>query len=205
MRNVITVVAAQTTSSLRSLCLPTPGNTVNAPRPGRTKRIKQHMNKTTSLLLLPYEQLTLANAHEAAELQRYRRLTLSFLPTAPQTSRLMATLGLQSEKRLATLRKVARNLELEACVRAATTDPMCFRTPHGHFFVVDDVMGEQVIEQAIRAAVESKNYFEWLLNTNATPELHQPLRDFVSEKEGECRVLLEFWEQNRVHVLARQA
>lgn len=163
------------------------------------------MDKTTTLLLLPHEQLTLANAHETAELQRYRRLTLSFLPRAPQTSRLMATLGLQCEKRLATLRQMAHHLELDACVRVEPVAAMSFHTPHGHFFVIDDLMGEQMIEQAICTAVESKNYFEWLLNTNATPELHQLLLDFVREKEGECRVLLEFWEQQRTYVLARQA
>jgi hypothetical protein len=163
------------------------------------------MDKTNSLLLLPYEQLTLANAHEAAELQRYRRLTLSFLPKAPQTSRLMATLGLQCEKRLDTLRQVARRLELEACVEETLMAAPIFPMTQRHFFVVDDAMGEQVIEQAIRAAMESKDFFEWLLNTNATAELHQPLLDFVREKESECRVLLEFWEQHRTTLLARQA
>lgn len=162
------------------------------------------MEKIHSLLLLPQEQLTLANAHETAELQRYRRLTLSFLPRAPQTSRLMATLGLQSEKRLATLRQVAHKLELDACVRQPPMHLTSFNPLRGHFFVVDDAMGEQLTEQAICAAVESKNYFEWLLNTNATPELHRPLLGFVTEKEGECRVLLEFWEQQRSTMLSRQ-
>ncbi|MGQ4877126.1 hypothetical protein ACOJCM_00965 [Billgrantia sp. LNSP4103-1] len=163
------------------------------------------MDLTHSLLLLPQEQLTLANAHEAAELQRYRRLTLSFLPKAPHTSRLMATLGLQSEKRLATINEVARQLDLEACVAASPRDTASLHSLHGHFFIIDDTMGDQVIEQSIRAAVESKHYFEWLLNTNATPELHRPLVNFVREKDGECRVLLEFWEQQRTQGLARQA
>lgn len=163
------------------------------------------MDKTQSLLLLPYEQLTLANAHETAELQRYRRLTLSFLPQAPQTSRLMATLGLQCEKRLDMLRQAARGLELEACIREMPVCAPSFAWDQRHFFVVDDFMGDQVIEQAVRAAVESKNFFDWLLNTNATPELHQPLVNFVKEKEGECRVLLEFWEQRRVAVMNQRA
>ncbi|MFQ3789717.1 hypothetical protein [Halomonas sp. A29] len=163
------------------------------------------MDMTTSLLLLPHEQLTLAHAHEAAELQRYRRLALSFLPHALQTSRLMATLGLQSEKRLDMLRQAARCLELEACV---SERPMCasdFAVDQRHFFVIDDIMGDQIIEQAVRAAVESKNFFDWLLDTNATPELHQPLLNFAREKEGECRVLIEFWEQHRAYVMAQRA
>ncbi|MCE8015377.1 hypothetical protein HOP62_04720 [Halomonas sp. MCCC 1A17488] len=154
------------------------------------------MTQTDSLLLLPHEQLTLANTHEAAELRRYRRLALSFLPKAPQTSRLMATLGLQCEKRLDTLRQAARSLELDACVMALPAGvPRCALNDR-HFFIVDDATGNQVVEQAIRAAVESKNFFEWLVDTNATAELHQPFLSFAREKEGECRVLLEFWEQH---------
>ncbi|MCC5883995.1 MAG: hypothetical protein JJU25_15345 [Halomonas sp.] len=163
------------------------------------------MNKSHSLLLLPYEQLTLANAHEAAELQRYRRLTLSFLPVAPQTSRLMATLGLQCEKRLDTLRQTAALLELEACVSKHPFAPPNYSMAQRHFFVVDHSMASEVIEQTVRTAVESKNFFEWLLNTNATPELHQPLVDFVREKEGESRVLLEHWEQHRTPSLMQRA
>ncbi|MGR2737269.1 hypothetical protein ACUY1T_02335 [Billgrantia sp. Q4P2] len=162
------------------------------------------MDMTTTLLLLPHEQLTLASAHEASELQRYRRLTLSFLPQALQTSRLMATLGLQSEKRLDMLRQAARWLELEACVSEMPMYKPTFTLDQRHFFVIDDIMGDQVIEQAVRAAVESKNFFEWLLNTNATPELHQPLLNFVREKEGECQVLLEHWEQNRASVMIQR-
>lgn len=159
----------------------------------------------SSLLLLPYEQLTLAWAHETGELQRYRRLTLSFLPHAPQTSRLMATLGLQCENRLETLRQSAEQLELEACVKAAPTDNPSYHLTHRNFFVVDNAMANQMIEQAVRSAVESKQFFEWLLNTNATPELHQPLVNFAREKKGECHVLLEFWDQLRVPGLLRQA
>ncbi|UYG05652.1 hypothetical protein OCT51_09935 [Halomonas sp. LR3S48] len=159
----------------------------------------------TSTLLLPHEQLTLANAHEAAELQRYRRLALSFLPHAPQTSHLMATLGLQSEKRLDMLRQAARCLELEACVSEVPLSASNFTLDQRHFFVIDDIMGNQIIEQAVRSAAESKHFFEWLLNTNATPELHQPLVNFVREKEGECRVLLEYWEQHRASMMAQRA
>lgn len=163
------------------------------------------MDMKASLLLLPQEQLTLANAHETDELQRYRRLTFSFLPNAPQASRLMATLGLQCESRLETLHKVAKQLELCACVGKDYTDVSNLQRMNRHLFVVDEKMGNEVLEQALRAAVESKNFFEWLLNTNATPELHQPLLNFVKEKESECRVLLEFWEQQSAPGLLRQA
>ncbi|MCE8025589.1 hypothetical protein [Billgrantia aerodenitrificans] len=163
------------------------------------------MDMTRSLLLLPHEQLTLAYEHEAAELQRYRRLTLRFLPRAPQTSRLMATLGLQCEKRLGQLHQVAVCLELEACIVRAPGNVAPFPIPEPHFFIVDEVMGEQMIEHAIRAAMESKHFFDWMLNTNATAELHRPLLNFVSEKEGECRVLLEYWEQHRAPAVAQRA
>ncbi|MBA2777665.1 hypothetical protein [Billgrantia kenyensis] len=163
------------------------------------------MDMHASLLLLPQEQLTLANAHETTELKRYRRLTLSFLPKAPQASRLMASLALQSERRLDTLRRAARSLDLEACVSVPPMDTPSYEMTHRHFFVVDDNMATQLLDQAIRAVVESKHFFDWLLNTNATPELHQPFVDFVSEKENECRVLLEFREQYHPRGILRHA
>ncbi|MDX5377278.1 MAG: hypothetical protein LPK08_07145 [Halomonas sp.] len=163
------------------------------------------LNMTDSLLLIPQEQLTLANAHESAELQRYRRLALSFLPKAPQVSRLMASLGLQCEQRLGTLRRIAARLELEACVGAPPMDTPSFELTHRHFFVVDDCMAGQLLDQAIFAAVESKRFFAWLLETNATPELHQAFIDFVTEKEAESRVLLEYREHQWAPVALRHA
>lgn len=163
------------------------------------------LNMKASLTLIPQEQLPLANAHETAELQRYRRLALGFLPTAPQVSRLMASLGLQCEKRLDALRQVAAKLELEACVGVPPMDPPSFELTHRHFFVADDGMATQLLDQAILTAVESKKFFAWLLETNATPELHQPFSDFVKEKEAESLVLLEFREHHRPPAALRHA
>lgn len=163
------------------------------------------MNMQASLLLLPQEQLTLASAHEMAELQRYRRLTLGFLPTAPQVSQLMASLGLQCESRLATLHQIASHLDLEACISTVPVNPPNFEVTRQHFFVVDDGMAVQLLDQAILTAVESKRFFAWLLETNATPELHRPFIDFVSEKEAECHVLLEFREHHSASLLLHHA
>ncbi|WP_245904457.1 hypothetical protein [Billgrantia lactosivorans] len=158
-----------------------------------------------SLLLLPQEQLTLASTHEVAELQRYRRLSLSFLPRAPQVSRLMSCLGLQCEKRLDTLRGVASRLELEACVTSPAAITASFASAPRHFFVEEDGMAVQLLDQAIHIAVETKRFFAWLLETNATPELHRTFVDFVREKEAECHVLLEFREHQTAPAVLRHA
>ena len=156
------------------------------------------MDHMTALTLLPQEQLSIAHTHETGELNRYRRLALSFLPSAPHISRLMAALGVECEQRIQILRDVARQLELDACVSLAPPQESPFLSQTSrHFFVVDDAMGHDVLIEAEEAAEVTCRLFAWLLETNATPELHRPLLAFVTQKNNEYRVIQECREAGR--------
>lgn len=156
------------------------------------------MDNMTALTLLPQEQLNIAHTHETGELNRYRRLALSFLPIAPHISRLMVALGMECEQRIQSLRDVARKLELDACVSLAPSQesPFLARTSR-HFFVVDDAMSRDVLTEAEEAAEVTCRLFAWLLETNATPELHRPLLTFVNQKNNEYRIIQECLESGR--------
>ncbi|GGX77387.1 hypothetical protein GCM10007160_00730 [Litchfieldella qijiaojingensis] len=154
----------------------------------------------TALTLLPQEQLTLASTHESQEMHRYRRLALSFLPNAPHVSHLMAALGKECEQRLDTLRRAAERLELGSCVMTDKVRSNLLANVKHHFFIVDDAMARQVLEQALEATHHSRHFFAWLLETNATPELHEPFLACVRQKQAECHVLQECQEQHGLGV-----
>ncbi|PMR72666.1 hypothetical protein [Billgrantia endophytica] len=157
------------------------------------------MEDSSALVLLPQEQLTLAHAHETGELHRYRQLALSFLPTASHVSSLMTTLGEECERRLQTLSAAAERLELVDCLpKQSPNMPPRFAKTRQHFFVIDHAMGEQMFEQALEGARESRLFLEWLLETTPTPELYEPLRAFAMEKGTEYHILLESQEQWRL-------
>jgi hypothetical protein len=150
------------------------------------------MDHMTALTLLPQEQLNIAHTHETGELNRYRRLALSFLPIAPHISRLMAALGIECEQRIQTLKNIASRLELDACVAMPPPQESPFLVwTSRHVFVVDEAMGHEVMREAEEAAEITCKLFAWLLETNATPELHRPLLAFVTQKNNEYRVIQE--------------
>ncbi|TFH87369.1 hypothetical protein EQG41_08200 [Billgrantia azerbaijanica] len=150
------------------------------------------MFDSTAHMLLPQEQLDLISHHERQELQRYRRLALSLLPTAPHISRLMATLGTECELRLETLRTVASELDLEACLGEANPAMGSALAPScRHFFVVNGTMTSDVLDEALEAAHHSWHFYDALLATNATPELYRPLQAFVRQKRREYQLLEE--------------
>lgn len=155
----------------------------------------------TPLTLLPQEQLVLASSHENREMYRYRRLALGFLPYAADTSRLMAALGSECEQRLGTLGRVAERLGLSACITTADARherSLPVTATQRHFFITDDAMADQTLEQALEAARHSRHFSERLLETNATPELHEPFLTFTGQKHIACRVLQECQEQRRL-------
>ncbi|MDI5934288.1 hypothetical protein [Halomonas kalidii] len=148
------------------------------------------MNTLTTLTLLPQEQLALASAHETKERHRYRGLARRLRATAPEASRLMAELGRECEQRLETLRDAARALGLSACLFIDHTEA----SPSGkrqRLFSVDVALEGQALKQTLESADVSRRFFEWLLETNATPELYRPLLACVAQKRAECRVLGE--------------
>ncbi|MEA2117338.1 hypothetical protein [Halovibrio sp. HP20-50] len=154
------------------------------------------MDNLTKLTFLPHDQLNLAYAYEVVELSRYRRLSLSFLPFDPSVSRLMNAIAMECECRLHNLQEVAKRMELDACVDAcAMREPALLNINNEHFFVVDETMGRKALVSAEEAAKSSCLLFSWLLETNATPELHQPLFDFLKQKNNEYQVLFECGEQ----------
>ncbi|WP_404377600.1 hypothetical protein [Vreelandella aquamarina] len=154
------------------------------------------MDNLTALTFLPQEQLDLAYLHEVRELNRYRGLALSFLPFDPPISRLMDAIGMECVHRLCSLQEVARQMELGACANAnQQKEPPFFGKMTKHFFVVDENMGKQLLASAEKSAEATCVFFNWMLETNATPELHQLLFDFVTQKTKECLVLRECREQ----------
>lgn len=56
-------------------------------------------------------------------------------------------------------------------------------------------MGQYLLVNAEKAAEATCTFFGWLLETNTTPELHQPLFDCVKQKTKECGVLRDCREQ----------
>lgn len=154
------------------------------------------MESLTRLNILPQEPLNLAYSHEVTELNRYRRLSLSFLPFDPSVSRLMSAIAMECEHRLHSLQEVARRMELDACVDACVLrEPAFFNMNKVHFFVVDEAMCRKTLVSAEEAAKSSCVFFSWLLETNTTPELHQPLLNFLRQKNNEYQVLYECGEQ----------
>lgn len=145
---------------------------------------------------LPYEQLDLAHSHESMELNRYRWLALSFLPVDPYVSRLMSSIGLECVHRLSNFHEAAAQLGLDACVNdsPAWELPSCYRNSSQHFFVIDESMGQHLLEYAEESASETYIFFNYLLETNATPELHKILWDCVTQKNNEFKVVQEHRE-----------
>lgn len=157
------------------------------------------MDDLTALNFLPQEQLNLAYLHEVRELNRYRGLALSFLPFDPSISRLMDAIGMECVHRVCSLQEVAIQMGLGACVSAnQQKEAPFFNKVSKHFFVVDENMGYHLLVNAEKSAEATSAFFSWMLETNATHELHQPLFGFVTQKTRECLVLTECREQWKV-------
>lgn len=159
------------------------------------------MDNLTALNFLPQDQLNLAHSHESNELNRYQWLALSFLPFDSSVSRLMTTLSMECAYRLSNLKEVAGRMDLDACVKAPPPRETPFLSKSSqHFFVVNEAMGRQILMRAEEASEATCTFFSWLLETNATPELHQPLSTFVKQKNNEHRVLQECREHWRMQL-----
>lgn len=154
------------------------------------------MKKIVFPNFLPHEQLDLAHSHESMELNRYRWLALSFLPVDPPVSHLMSSIGLECVHRLSSLHETAMQLGLGTCVNAspAWELPSFYRNSSQHFFVVDECMGRRLLEGAEKSASETYIFFNYLLETNATPELHKTLWNCVNQKNNELKVIKEYRE-----------
>ncbi|TFH88613.1 hypothetical protein EQG41_01910 [Billgrantia azerbaijanica] len=142
------------------------------------------------LVLSLDELLALADAHERAEQARYRRLAFGFLTFDTTTSRLMASLGIECERRLQDLRRIAtEHATTPACRDAARHRPVERRAIIG--FVGDHGMALDTLRQALADADYSQRFYAQLRTASAVPELHARLTAIIDQKRSELAVLQE--------------
>lgn len=152
-------------------------------------------NKTRAIL--PEEGSFLAIAHEADETARYRQLALRFLTYHPALSRLLETLAEESRRRASALASTACWLQLldqasldqasfDANVRAMAEAPSCEQ-----FFVTDEVMASALLAEAQEQAEASLERYRAWLRVNAVTAWQALLKEIVTQKSAECRILQE--------------
>lgn len=136
------------------------------------------------------DQLVLAHDHERHEMERYRGLALGFLPTRLEVSRLMASLGIKCEIRLASLSLVARHLDLQHCLPAPVTRRL---RPASAFdrqaFIADETMTCQTMRHALAAGQQSCQFTELLARLDHPHEFSILMGHFIEQKQHECRLL----------------
>ncbi|MEQ6916201.1 hypothetical protein [Halomonas aquatica] len=142
------------------------------------------------------EPLSIAHDHESREMERYRGLALSFLPTRPHVSRLMAALGIECEQRLVALEALADELQLRHCLPAA---PYHRRGPGKenrlHLFITDDAMACQTLGYALAFAQHSRQFSELMARYHHLSTLDALLVHFIASKRGECLLLEEIRDE----------
>ncbi|QFU02776.1 hypothetical protein FIU83_14115 [Halomonas sp. THAF5a] len=148
----------------------------------------------------PVDQpLSITYDHEAREMERYRGLALSFLPSHPHVSRLMAALGIECEQRLAALETLAERLERRSCLPA----PLARRRDHAtqyrqHLFIRDDATAAQTLSYALAFAQHSLQFSELMARHCQLAGLDTLLTRFADGKRRECRLLEELRDQSPV-------
>ncbi len=142
------------------------------------------------------EQLTFAHDLERREMQRYRGLALSFLPTRPHISRLMAAIGIECEQRLVALEALAERLHLRDCLPGARPPwpRLRFRLSQAqplYRFITDEAMACHTLAYALAAAEHSRQISEQLAQSCRTADVETLVDDFIEQKRNECRLLEE--------------
>ncbi|MCG6657602.1 hypothetical protein HOP52_07475 [Halomonas campisalis] len=148
---------------------------------------------TARLVLVLDELLTLADAHERAELTRYRRLAFNFLTFNTATSRLMASLGIQCEIRVEELQRIARQLGIDPSPTGGTKQRQGHNGRSTHRFFIDgpDAALDE-LQQAIAGAEYSLHFYEHLRDASAIPDLFPALSAMIRQKRAEHAVLEEY-------------
>ncbi|MCC5884396.1 MAG: hypothetical protein JJU25_17400 [Halomonas sp.] len=134
------------------------------------------------------ELLTLAEAHERAEVIRYRRLAFSFLPFDTTVSRLMASLGVQCEMRVEELRRLSRQLGLPDIGSKQTTQT----TTPPPLFIDTPLQAFEVLVQAVNDAENSKHFHKHLREVGTVPALYPAQTAMIKQKQAEHAVLEGF-------------
>ena len=151
----------------------------------------------THARLSPADQpLSLTYDHESREMERYRGLALSFLPTHPHVSRLMATLGIECEQRLGALERLAEQLQRRHCLPAPPARrPALAEKYRLHLFIRDDAMAAQTLSYALAFAHHSLQFSELMAQHCQLAGLDALLVQFIDSKRQECRLLEELRAQ----------
>ena len=144
--------------------------------------------KIARLVLVLDELLTLAEAHEKAELSRYRQLAFSFLTFDTSVSRLMASLGIQCEMRIEELQRVSRQLGLTDLPNSGK-QPGAAAQP---YFICSTEMANDVLAQALTDAEYSLRFHRHLREASAIPALYPALSLIIKQKQAEHAVLESF-------------
>ncbi|MCE8033397.1 MAG: hypothetical protein LPK20_11875 [Halomonas sp.] len=140
------------------------------------------------LALVLDELLTLAEAHERAEVARYRRLAFSFLPFDTAVSRLMASLGIQCEMRVEELRRLSRQLGLS---EPHAIQPSQATVPPP-FFINTPFLAFETLTQAVNDAETSLRFYKHLREASTVPALYPALTSVIKQKQAEQAVLEGF-------------
>ncbi|TFH88611.1 hypothetical protein EQG41_01900 [Billgrantia azerbaijanica] len=148
----------------------------------RSKRIAR-------LVVGPGDLVMLADAHEQAELTRYRRLAFSFLTFNRATSRLMASLGIHCEMRVAELRRASQQLGLPQPAASNTRQGGAATHP---YFISTQGMAIDALTRAVTDAEYSQRFYEHLRKISATPALQPILLAIIHQKQAEHTVLQEY-------------
>ncbi|WP_108445682.1 hypothetical protein [Halomonas denitrificans] len=138
------------------------------------------------------QPLSLTYDHESREMERYRGLALSFLPTRPHVSRLMATLGIECEQRLSALEALAERLQRRYCLPAPLARRLAIAEQYRlHLFISDDAMAAQTLGYALAFAQHSLQFSELMARHCQLAGLDALLTRFADSKRQECRLLEE--------------
>lgn len=138
------------------------------------------------------EQLLLAHEQESREMERYRGLALSFLPTQPHVSRLMAALGIECEQRIAALEALAEQLGLGQYLPIGPSrHPTLAGASRLHLFITDDAMACLTLSHALAVADYSRRFSELMARYSQLPALDALLAQFIERKRTACHLLEE--------------
>lgn len=161
------------------------------PKPGLRQEDSAMPEKPTTitrLALVLDELLTLAEAHERAEVTRYRRLAFSFLPFDTAVSRLMASLGIQCEMRVEELRRLAQQM---GRTEPETTHSQPANLPMP-FFIDTPLLALETLHQAVSDAEYSFHFHKHLREASTVPALYPALTAVIKQKQAEHVVLKGF-------------
>lgn len=145
-------------------------------------------------VLLPGELLTLAGDHECQEMGHYRHLAFRFLPFGRGISRLMATLGIECERRLAEILRVVCELDPPT---SPVTSPAGAAWPAGTqggpatSLIARRGQALATLKRAEARAEHAVRVANHLHEINATPFLQPLLLGMLAQKQAERHILAE--------------